>query len=218
MKIKALFAASALATMLAAGMAHANATSGSLWINNPNPDNADIIPPGPADATFNPGVINYQSDSSYTIGQFLNNPVFSNESAAFITAGEGGASADNLFLLITGTLGLVSGNNSFIVGHDDGAVVTLGGGFGTVLDAPGPTSFSTSPFNVFNPGPAENVTFSLQYTECCGPPADLEFAVNNVIVTGGVPEPATWAMMLVGFGGLGATLRRRRAQMALAAA
>jgi len=31
-------------------------------------------------------------------------------------------------------------------------------------------------------------------------------------VAGGVPEPAAWAMMLVGFGGLGAVLRRRRAQ------
>lgn len=29
---------------------------------------------------------------------------------------------------------------------------------------------------------------------------------------GGVPEPATWAMMLVGFGGLGAMLRRHRRQ------
>ena len=32
-----------------------------------------------------------------------------------------------------------------------------------------------------------------------------------------VPEPATWAMMLLGFGALGATLRRRRGQVALAA-
>jgi hypothetical protein len=30
-------------------------------------------------------------------------------------------------------------------------------------------------------------------------------------VTLGVPEPGTWALMLVGFGGLGAVLRRRRA-------
>ena len=30
-------------------------------------------------------------------------------------------------------------------------------------------------------------------------------------VTLGVPEPSTWAMMLLGFGGLGALLRRRRA-------
>ncbi|MDB5266075.1 MAG: hypothetical protein JWM39_788 [Parcubacteria group bacterium] len=36
--------------------------------------------------------------------------------------------------------------------------------------------------------------------------------------SGAVPEPATWAMMLVGFGGLGAVLRRRRASTSLAAA
>lgn len=35
------------------------------------------------------------------------------------------------------------------------------------------------------------------------------------LATGGVPEPTTWAMMLIGFGGLGAVLRRRRGQVAL---
>jgi hypothetical protein len=34
---------------------------------------------------------------------------------------------------------------------------------------------------------------------------------------GGVPEPATWAMMLVGFGGVGAMMRRRKLQGATAA-
>lgn len=32
----------------------------------------------------------------------------------------------------------------------------------------------------------------------------------------GVPEPATWALMLIGFGGLGVQLRRRRAGLSLA--
>jgi hypothetical protein len=31
-----------------------------------------------------------------------------------------------------------------------------------------------------------------------------------------VPEPATWAMMIMGFGGIGATLRRRRQALAIA--
>jgi hypothetical protein len=35
-------------------------------------------------------------------------------------------------------------------------------------------------------------------------------------ITGVVPEPATWAMMIVGFGGVGALMRRRRGHSALA--
>ncbi|HEX4180985.1 MAG TPA: PEPxxWA-CTERM sorting domain-containing protein [Caulobacteraceae bacterium] len=40
------------------------------------------------------------------------------------------------------------------------------------------------------------------------------FSVN---VAGAVPEPATWAMMLTGFGAVGAAMRSRRRQVALAA-
>ena len=47
-------------------------------------------------------------------------------------------------------------------------------------------------------------------TTCCWGPA-----LDNVSVTAAVPEPATWAMMLIGFAGLG--LARQRRQRALAA-
>ena len=37
------------------------------------------------------------------------------------------------------------------------------------------------------------------------------FKQNSInMATGAVPEPATWAMMLLGFGGIGMTMRRRR--------
>ncbi|WP_394762068.1 PEPxxWA-CTERM sorting domain-containing protein [Phenylobacterium sp.] len=44
---------------------------------------------------------------------------------------------------------------------------------------------------------------------------DEGWGLENIQVTdsaGGVPEPASWALMMVGFGGLGAMLRRQRSQ------
>lgn len=48
-------------------------------------------------------------------------------------------------------------------------------------------------------------------------------AVNKELLTGGlqvtaVPEPATWSLMLIGFGGMGLALRRRAAKPASATA
>ena len=40
--------------------------------------------------------------------------------------------------------------------------------------------------------------------------------INFAFVTSGVPEPATWAMLLIGFGGIGFAMRRRRAGVSLA--
>jgi hypothetical protein len=48
---------------------------------------------------------------------------------------------------------------------------------------------------------------------------NLGVSITNFTFPGGgnaVPEPATWAMMIMGFGGIGAVVRRRRGQ-ALAA-
>ena len=36
-------------------------------------------------------------------------------------------------------------------------------------------------------------------------------AIDNVSVTSAVPEPGTWVMMILGFGGLGSAMRRRSA-------
>jgi hypothetical protein len=208
---------SATAVLATPGVSNASALSGSIWINDPTSNDASIQPSGPADALFDPGAINYQTDvGGYTIGNFLNNPTFTSPSAAFTAAGGGAASTDNIFLLITGTVGLLAGNNSFVVGHDDGVVLSIDT-FGVVVNQPGATALAVTPFNVFNPGAAGNFNFSLQYAECCGAPADLLFKINDVQV-GGVPEPSTWAMMLLGFAGIVFMGYRRKSKPALMAA
>jgi hypothetical protein len=57
-------------------------------------------------------------------------------------------------------------------------------------------------------GADEVLSFLSHGTPSGLPPVAL---LDGVSLTGGVPEPAAWALMLIGFGGLGATLRRRRA-------
>ena len=42
------------------------------------------------------------------------------------------------------------------------------------------------------------------------------YLLGSVTLTPAVPEPATWAMMLVGFGGLGVAIRYRRRRLAAA--
>ena len=58
-----------------------------------------------------------------------------------------------------------------------------------------------------------NLTFSATENNPYGP------ALDNVSLSSmGVPEPSTWALMILGFGLTGAALRRRSAKATLAAA
>ncbi len=53
----------------------------------------------------------------------------------------------------------------------------------------------------------ESLTFDPTFT---APPGSGTL-IYSPLVTGGVPEPATWALLLAGFGAIGAAARRRRA-------
>lgn len=206
-----LLVGAALLTMVASP-SFAGTTIGYVWLNDFSND-ASVVPGGAPDSSFLPGSLNYDSNATgYTVGQFVNDPLgvnFSNPLAA-------AAGLDNTHFQILGTIGLLAGNNTFVLGHDDGAVLNIAT-FGNVLSDPGPTSFANSPFNVFNPGAAGNFAFTLDYNETFGPPAELLFTVNDVTV-GAVPEPSTWAMMILGFAGVGFMAYRRKSKQALIAA
>jgi hypothetical protein len=68
------------------------------------------------------------------------------------------------------------------------------------------SGWTTATFNIV----ATQATETLSFFSVASPQLPPFALVSNVSLTGGVPEPATWAMMLVGFGGLGAVARMRR--------
>lgn len=205
MNTKVLLTASAL--FLGLGSA-ANATiTVSIYTNQPAAAaNATIAQAAGliADATITVGAINFtdapgNDSKNFTVGAFLNNP-------AGLSAAVAGATLNNTYFLFTGSTFLNAGANSFVIPHDDGLQLNIAG-IGLVVDQPGPTSPTNTPFTVNAPS-AGLYNFTLSYGETAGGPAVLAFNVNGAPV-GGVPETATWMLMVAGFGLVGTSLRRR---------
>ena len=63
-------------------------------------------------------------------------------------------------------------------------------------------------------GGGESAFYQIDFGPAPGQPLTLTLPSSSNVYrftsTAAVPEPATWAMMLVGFGGIGMTMRRRR--------
>ena len=107
-------------------------------------------------------------------------------------------------------VGSYSGSNvTGTITHDDGASVFdyTGANACTPACTAGETSQITESFAL----PSGSHSFSVDYVEGNGSPSVLELDVSSV------PEPATWAVMLAGFGGLGVAMRSRRKQAAATA-
>jgi hypothetical protein len=160
---------------------------------------------------FSSSQVNYGSTDDGTISGFMN---FGGTVTSFNNI-QGGSSpsdgVDNIHVQLNGMIFLASGANPFGVGHDDGLRIDVAG-LGTVLDTPGPTAFVLTPFTINNPGAAGVFPFTLDYNECCGPPAFLEWAFpNGAPITGNVPDAGT-TLGLFGLGltGLAAFARKLR--------
>jgi hypothetical protein len=94
--------------------------------------------------------------------------------------------------------------------HYDVTVSGIGavGGFDTTTSQP----FSARSSSSFYLTAGEAYTVRFQGTRTGGD--DTAFIDQVVLNQGAVPEPAAWALMIVGFGSAGAMLRRRRAVLA----
>ena len=102
------------------------------------------------------------------------------------------------FFRITGSYVSATDFNG-VISHDDGASIYVDGN--VIYSSAAETSEVSSPYTLV----AGSHSFVVDYVEGNGSPSVLTFDAP-----GGVPEPATWAMMLAGFGGMGALLRSRR--------
>jgi len=206
---KLLVGAATTAALFTAGVASATSTAVSIWTDQTTVASdatlANVATLGAPDATTTVGPINFTTNDSDTttvnqwLGQSLPDPT-------------GSHLLDNTVFLFTGSTYLAAGANNFSVLHDDGVELNIDG-IGIVLSDPGPTAATESPFTV-TASTAGFYNFELAYGECCGGPATVLFDVNGG--PAGVPEPATWAMMLIGFGGLGVAMRSKRRKLAVA--
>lgn len=107
---------------------------------------------------------------------------------------------------ITGLWGVDNNGEIFLNGASTGVVLT-----GTVQ-----SSFRTlADFSIANGFVSGLNTLTLRVTNNGGPTAGR---FDNLVLTASVPEPESWAMLIAGFGLVGAAARRRRSQPARALA
>jgi fibro-slime domain-containing protein len=112
--------------------------------------------------------------------------------------------------VLTGSFTATGGPASFTVSSDDDAFVYVDGHF--VGGNPGVHGTETA---ILDLGSLSAGSHSLEvfYADRAHTDANLSLSVTGGTLTGGVPEPASWALMLVGFGGLGAVLRNQRKRL-----
>ncbi len=103
-----------------------------------------------------------------------------------------------------------SGTYTFGLGSDDGSYLFIGGDLITAMHADqwfqGPTEMA----DVYLTAGVHN--FEVQYYNSLATDARIELKLPYGVsyVAAAVPEPATWGMMILGLGAIGATMRRRR--------
>ncbi|MBX3485685.1 PEPxxWA-CTERM sorting domain-containing protein [Phenylobacterium sp.] len=116
----------------------------------------------------------------------------------------------NSVALLSGSWGLGGGGGDALYFSPAGSTVNVVNGVGGTVTITAPLTFVNG-----------SNTLRFAYSGGSQGLGDEGWGLNSVVVTGSavqasVPEPATWAMMLIGFGALGVSARRMRRVQALA--
>jgi len=140
----------------------------------------------------------------------------SNGTNRLLASGSGGAAAGAAITMTR------IGGGSFGISSFDAAVAFLGGTGGIeLLGTHGDSSTAVASFGLtdthatFALGAAFDNLVSLRFSSIPGGGfGEAGISIDNLVIderaTTGVPEPAAWALMILGFGSAGAALRRRR--------
>lgn len=126
--------------------------------------------------------------------------------------GDGNGYTDVFTLSLNGTA-ILSGSWNF-GGGGNNVLYFAPAGSSIATSSPGSWAGGTGLFEVPLALVAGNNTLTLSYSGGSQGLGDEGWGVSNLSVSGGVPEPATWAMLITGFGLVGASLRRRTASPA----
>jgi fibro-slime domain-containing protein len=111
----------------------------------------------------------------------------------------------------------VGGHVTFTLGSDDDAWIFLNGQL--VVDDGGVHAFAPAPTTITGLAPGTNtveVFFADRHVTQSGLYFDADVTLNSL--TTGVPEPSSWAMMILGFAGVGFMAYRQKKRSALMAA
>jgi hypothetical protein len=198
----------------------------NVWIYNPSTfgtqaDNSNFVTSTPSTYQFSyTGSLNWinanPEGGSNTGQDFLNGNVASAtfatpaEQAAFLaTTLSNPAQTVATFVQITGILNSTSPLSGFIT-HDDGASFYVNG-VNLIPGVAGPTVVENT--NLSNSAAFyNNASYTLDYVEFNGSPAELALNIVGGNLTTDVPEPSTWAMMILGFFGIGFMAYRRQSK------
>jgi len=112
--------------------------------------------------------------------------------------------------------GFTNASISGAANADDNGFVFLNGNSLTAISEFGNASFSSNDASYFHAG--TNTFLFSDNNSGGGPSGAAFFATVDYNISSAVPEPSTWAMMILGFAGIGIIAYRRKSKPALMAA